>query len=35
LKSARLRRRVGLSAYERELLAAPRWQFRELAGALR
>jgi hypothetical protein len=29
------RRRPGLSAYERELLAAPQWQLRELEEALR
>jgi tetratricopeptide (TPR) repeat protein len=33
--SARLARRPGLKAYERELLAAPAWQFRELREALR
>jgi len=35
LESARLRTRVGINAYERELLAAPGWQFREIAEALR
>jgi hypothetical protein len=33
--SARLRTRLDLNAYERELLGAPAWQFRELAEALR
>jgi len=35
LESARLRTRLDLNAYERELLGAPAWQFRELAEALR
>jgi O-antigen ligase len=35
VESAGLGGRLHLSAYERELLDAPRWQFRELAGALR
>jgi hypothetical protein len=35
LESARLRARHDLNAYERELLGAPAWQFRELAEALR
>jgi len=35
LESARLGSRVGLNAYERELLAAPVWQFQELEEALR
>jgi cytochrome c-type biogenesis protein CcmH/NrfG len=35
LQSVRLRSRPGLNAYERELLSAPAWQFRELDGALR
>jgi hypothetical protein len=35
LRSARLRNRPGLNAYERELLSAPAWQFRELDGVLR
>ena len=35
VESARLRTRLGLNAYERELLGAPAWQFRELEGALR
>jgi len=39
LESARsssvLRKRVGLKTYEKELLAGPAWQFRELEGALR
>ena len=34
LKSARYRRLSGLSGYERELLAAPAWQFREIEQAL-
>jgi cytochrome c-type biogenesis protein CcmH/NrfG len=34
LQSAQLRTRRGLNAYERELLTAPAWQFRELDGAL-
>jgi hypothetical protein len=34
-ESARLRARIDLNRYERELLAAPSWQFRELAEALR
>jgi tetratricopeptide (TPR) repeat protein len=33
-QSARLARRPGLSRYERELLDAPAWQFRELRKAL-
>ncbi len=33
--SDRLRTRRGLNGYERELIAAPRWQFRELQEALR
>ena len=33
--SARLRARIGLSAYERELLSAPAWQYREIGQALR
>jgi tetratricopeptide (TPR) repeat protein len=32
--AAEMRRRSGLSAYERELLSAPPWQFREIAEAL-
>jgi len=32
--AAALRRRPGLNAYERELLGAPSWQFRELEEAL-
>ena len=35
LESARLRTRLDLNDYERELLGAPAWQFRELAEALR
>ncbi len=35
LESARLLDRRGLNAYERELLNAPGWQFREIAGAVR
>jgi tetratricopeptide (TPR) repeat protein len=35
LQSARLRTRRGLNTYERELLTAPAWQFREIAEALR
>ena len=35
VESARLRTRLGLNAYELELLDAPVWQFRELEGALR
>ena len=35
LESARLRANPSLNAYERELLSAPAWQFRELAEALR
>jgi len=35
VESARLGTRPGLNAYERELLGAPAWQFRELAEALR
>lgn len=34
VRSARLRKRPGLNAYERELLSAPAWQFKELDGAL-
>jgi cytochrome c-type biogenesis protein CcmH/NrfG len=34
VRSARLRKRPGLNAYERELLSAPAWQFQELDGAL-
>jgi tetratricopeptide (TPR) repeat protein len=34
VESARLRTRLDLNAYERELLGAPTWQFRELAEAL-
>jgi len=34
-ESARLRTRSGLSSYERELLGAPVWQFREIAQAVR
>jgi O-antigen ligase len=34
LESARLRTRVDLNPYERELLGAPAWQFRELAETL-
>jgi tetratricopeptide (TPR) repeat protein len=34
LQSARLRTRSGLNTYERELLTAPAWQFREIAEAL-
>lgn len=33
--SARLRSRKGLSSYERELLSAPAWQYREIGQALR
>jgi hypothetical protein len=33
--AAALRMRPGLTAYERELLAAPAWQLRELEEALR
>ena len=33
--SDRLRTRRGLNGYERELIAAPRWQFQELQEALR
>jgi len=35
VESARLSARLDLNAYERELLGAPAWQFRELAEALR
>ena len=35
VESARLRKRLDLNSYERELLDAPPWQFRELSGALR
>jgi hypothetical protein len=35
VESARLRTRLDLNTYERELLGAPAWQFRELAEALR
>ena len=35
MESARLGTRLNLNAYERELLGAPPWQFRELAEALR
>jgi cytochrome c-type biogenesis protein CcmH/NrfG len=35
VESARLRARLDLNAYERELLGAPMWQFRELEEALR
>jgi len=35
VESARLRTRLDLNAYERELLGAPMWQFRELEEALR
>jgi Tfp pilus assembly protein PilF len=35
VESARLRTRLHLNAYERELLGAPAWQFREFAEALR
>jgi predicted Zn-dependent protease len=34
VESARLRALSGLSAYERELLGAPAWQFREIGQAL-
>ena len=34
LRSARLRARGGLSSYERELLGAPSWQFREIGQAV-
>lgn len=34
VESARLRALEGLSSYERELLAAPAWQFREIGRAL-
>jgi len=34
-ESARLRTHSGLSSYERELLGAPAWQFREIAQALK
>ncbi len=30
-----LRKRAGLTTYEKELLAAPMWQFREIEEALR
>jgi lipopolysaccharide biosynthesis regulator YciM len=33
--SSALRKRVGLKTYEKELLAGPAWQFRELEEALR
>jgi hypothetical protein len=33
--SRRLRARVGLSSYERELLSAPAWQYREIGQALK
>jgi hypothetical protein len=35
LQSVRLRTRLDLNAYERELLSAPAWQIRELGEALR
>ena len=35
LASYRLRKRTGLNAYERELVTAPSWQFRELQEAMR
>jgi O-antigen ligase len=35
VESARLRKRLDLNAYERELLGAPAWQFREIAEVLR
>jgi cytochrome c-type biogenesis protein CcmH/NrfG len=35
LRSARLRTRLDLNAYERELVSAPAWQIRELGEALR
>jgi hypothetical protein len=35
LQSVRLRARLDLNRYERELLSAPAWQFRELREALR
>jgi cytochrome c-type biogenesis protein CcmH/NrfG len=35
VESARLRTLEGLSSYERELLGAPTWQFREIGQALR
>ena len=35
VESVRLRTRLDLNAYERELLSAPTWQFLELAEALR
>jgi hypothetical protein len=35
LASYRLRKRTGLNAYERELVTAPSWQFRELQEALK
>jgi hypothetical protein len=35
LQSVRLRARLDLNAYERELLSAPAWQIRELGEALR
>jgi cytochrome c-type biogenesis protein CcmH/NrfG len=35
LQSTRLHHRANLSAYERELLGAPKWQFREIGEALR
>ena len=35
VESARLRALNGLSSYERELLDAPPWQFREIGQALR
>jgi len=35
LQSTRLRARLDLNRYERELLSAPAWQFRELGEALR
>jgi cytochrome c-type biogenesis protein CcmH/NrfG len=34
-RAMRLRQRSGLSPYERELLDAPEWQVREIAGAVR
>ena len=35
VESRRLRTRLDLNVYEREILGAPTWQFRELAEALR
>lgn len=35
IQSSNLHRKTNLNAYERELLSAPEWQFRELAEAFR